>query len=97
MWHCDELWSVGVGMSVWRALCGKDRDREGDEINGVDCVSCRDEINPASVFSRPPACVSVPTEPLDSFVQDGQHGAERREGGNEKSQSRVFMKGELSF
>lgn len=28
-------------MSVWRALCGKDRDSEGDEINGVDCVFCR--------------------------------------------------------
>lgn len=40
MWQCDELWAVGFGMSVWRALCGKGRDCGGDEINGVDCASC---------------------------------------------------------
>lgn len=79
MRHCDELWTVGFGMSVWCALCGKDRDCEGDEINGVDCASCGIGINPAVVFACPPVCASVPTEPLDSSVQDGQHGVERRE------------------
>lgn len=49
MWHCDELWAVGLGMSVWRALCGKDHDCEGDEINGVDCVSHSTGINPPVV------------------------------------------------
>lgn len=68
MWHCDELRAVELGMSAWRALCGKGRDCEGDEINGMDCVSCSTGINPAVVSSCSRVCMSVPTEPLDSSV-----------------------------
>lgn len=71
MWHWDELWTVGFGMSVWRALCGKGRDCEGDEINGVDCVSRSAGINPAVVFSCPPVRANAPTETLNSVVPDG--------------------------
>lgn len=60
MWHWDELWAVGFGMCVWRALCGKDRDCQGDEINGVDCLSCSIGMNSAIVLSCPSVCVNVP-------------------------------------